>query len=446
MIKLFTKLLLILSILSVFSCDSDDTYDKKKAIDAFAKRKIIKIDPSLALYGVSLPRQQENSSWLVSASSKNSQNQNIKKEFNFSKNNKILLKKRNKYWHFYSGSKSSRYFFKPLIIDNTAYSLDSSGILRAINLKNSKKIFKKRLFPRKLLSTYQLPKISYDDNVIYAIAGSNRIVAFDLAKKEISWSKDLSSIPISTPLIAGQKLFILSNDNKIYAFDKNSAKLLWVQSAIFRPTAIFGAPDLVSNEDLLFASFSSGEIYAMKKDSGEVLWTNSLNISKAINSDFYLNDIDASPIIDKNIIYAAGNGGLIMAINIKNGEYLWKKEIATITNFWLANNYIYLINNDNKLIMIHKKLGKIKNIIQLPDYKKKKKLQSKFIYNGIVMSGSKLVISRFDGTIIIIDPINLKILKEIKIAKKLYHEPIIVNDKIYFYAIDNYIAKLVEVQ
>ena len=34
-----------------------------------------------------------------------------------------------------------------------------------------------------------------------------------------------------------------------------------------------------------------------------------------------------------------------MAINADNGNYLWKKEIAGITDFWLAGDFLFVINN-----------------------------------------------------------------------------------------------------
>lgn len=444
-IRFFKASLVILSFL-LFSCESDETYDKKKALDAFIQKDILQIDQEISLYGIKIPKEKINESWTSSSSVKNTQNQNIQKNFSLNKKGKIILDKDSIYWHFYSGNRSSRYFFKPLIKDNIAYSLDSSAFLRAVNLTTKEVIFKKRIFPKKFLKYYQSPKISYSKGQIFAISGTNEIAAVDAKNGNPIWRKSISSIPISSPLIDGDRIFVTTNDNKIYSLDRKNGDLIWIQSAIYKPTAIFGAAELIVKDNLLFASFSSGEIYAIKKKDGEVIWSNNLNTSKAVNSDFYLNDIDATPIIDKNTIYAIGNGGLITAINIKDGEYLWKREIAGITNFWISGNYIFVINNDSKLIAIRKEKGKIKWISQLPDYKKKNKVKTKYVYNGVVMAGSKLVISRFDGMVLIADPYSGKVLKETKIAKKLYHEPIIVGDKIYFYAINKYIAKLIVIK
>ena len=443
----FLKIYLVLIVsLWLFACESDESYNNKNAVNAFTKNEKIKVDKSISMYGITLAPEKKNDDWISSASSKNTQNQNIKKKFSLNKKGKITLTKNTLYWHLYSGDRASRYFYKPLIIHNISYSLDSSGILRAISLETEKLLFKKRIFPKKFLKYYQTPKISYVDGYIFAISGSNAIVKVDAKNGDIIWKKNISSIPVTAPLIENDKLFVTTNDNKIYCLNSKTADLIWVQSAIYRPTAIFGAAELVTKDELLFASFSSGEIYAIKKQDGEIIWSNSLTSSKAINSDFYLNDIDATPIIDNDTIYVIGNAGLIMAINMADGEYKWKKKIAGLTNFWISKNYLFVINNDNKLIAIRKEEGRIKWISQLPNYKKKDKAVTKYLYSGVVMAGSKLLISRSDATLIIADPYTGKMLNTIKIAKKLYHSPIVVGDHIYFYVIDNYIAKLVKIK
>ena len=82
MITKFLKayLIILLSVL-LFSCESDETYDKKKAIDAFAQQDNLKIDQSISLYGINIPTEKVSDNWISSASIKNAQNQNIKKNF-----------------------------------------------------------------------------------------------------------------------------------------------------------------------------------------------------------------------------------------------------------------------------------------------------------------------------------------------------------------------------
>lgn len=428
------------------SCSKDKKVDLTNAIPAFAKENSLESDKSLSNFAITLPDQKIVKNWTSASSQKNGAFENLAKKFTINEDGEIELKKSTKYWSFYSGSFSEKFVFEPVIFDNKIYNLDSGGILRAFDLNKKKLIFKKRIFPRKFTQNYQTPKITYFNNMIFAISGINEIVCVNAENGKIIWQKDISSIPISAPLADKDKIYVITNDNKVYALNQKDGSLQWTQSGVFRPTAIFGSAELVAKNNLILASYSSGEIYALNKDSGSVIWSNRLNVSRATDSDFYLNDIDATPIINNGVVYAVGNGGLMMAIDINDGNYLWKKEIASIADFWISGNYIFIINNDNKLLAIHKNKGKVRWISDLPDYKNPKKLVTKYIYNGLVVAGDKIVISRSDGEIIIVSPITGKILKEIDVAKKLDHSPIIVGDKMYFYVMDKLFTRLVVLQ
>ena len=434
------------------NCDKDADYDKTKAVSAFVQIDPLQIDKALEKVEMKLPPQKRNLFWSGSASLQNQSIENFEKNFSitergfFKKVKEISFKKSSPLWFFYSGDIDDHFVFAPVIKNEKVFVLDTAGVLSAYDLVSEKKIWKSQIFKKSFLKNYHTPKISYADGKIFCIAGVNKIAAANQSDGKVLWSKEIAAIPVSTPVSDGKSLYVSTNDNKLYAFDAISGELLWVQAGIARPTAILGAADLVIYKDLVIASYSSGEIYAVNKKTGEPLWSQDLNINKATTSDFYLNDVDATPVVKDDVIYAIGNGGLMKAISIKDGNYLWKKQIAGITDFWLADEFLFVINNDNKLLAISRKTGGIKWISQLPHLKKEKKPQTKFIYSGLVMAGDKLLVSRADGELLIISPFDGKLEKTLELDKKISHSPVIVNGKIYLHAIGKYIIDLIEIE
>ena len=218
--------------------------------------------------------------------------------------------------------------------------------------------------------------------------------------------------------------------NKTFALNAKSGEIKWIHYGISKALAIFGSAQPLVYNDVLIASYSSGEIYAINKKTGESLWTQDLNSNKAYNSDFFLNDIDATPLVKNDVVYAIGNGGLMKAISLKTGEDIWKKSIASVVDFWLAGDFLYVINSDNKLLAVYKKTGGIKWMVQLPDFRNPKKLATKFNYIGVIMAGDKLLASREDGELFIISPFDGKIEKTFSLNKKVLHVPIIIENNL----------------
>lgn len=446
--------LLLIVILSLFlsSCsDKKDDYDKKKAISAFAIIDTLKVDKALKDVPVILPKQQKNNIWNGAGSNTNQRIENLSKNFLkksgfFSNVEKISLKETSQIWSNFSYTSDDDFVFSPIIKDNKIFLLNASGLLSCYDINSKKRLWKSRIFAYKFLKNYQSPKIFYADNKIFAVAGVNKITAANAVNGNLLWSKDISSIPVSTPISDGKSVFVTTNDNKLYALNAEDGELQWVSSAILRTTAIFGAADPVLYNDQIIASFSSGEIYAIKKNDGEVLWSQDLNLNKANSSDFYLNDIDATPLIKDDVIYSIGNGGLMMAINAKNSNILWKREIAGITDFWLAGDFLFVINNDNRLIAVHRKTGGIKWISQLPNLKKKDKPQTKIIYDGVIMAGDKLVISNNEGELLIVSPLDGRLEKTYDTDERTYHAPVVVGDRIYLHRLGRFTIDLLEVK
>ena len=425
------------------ACADKKDYDRKKAVSAFAIIDEVRIDESLQAVSIKIPPQISNDGWVKEGSGAEVVIENF--AFAPKLNSKKFLNKTAQIWSGYRPAFADRFVFAPIIRDGKIYLLDASGILTAYCLEGKDKIWESRLFSRQFLKTYQNPRISYFDKKIFAIAGANQIVAASADDGKIIWSKTILSLPVSTPISDGKLVYLTTNDNKTYALDASNGKLVWVSTGINKPTAIFGSAKPLLYKNMLLVSYSSGEIYALNRETGESLWSQDLNINKAGDSDFYLNDIDATPIIKNDVIYSIGNGGLMMAISTKNGGYLWKKEIAGITDFWLAGEFLYVINHDDKLLAIQRSNGAIKWILQLPNFRAEKKPETKIIYSGVVMVGDKLIIADSRGRLLVASPADGKIEQTFKIDQRIYHAPMVVDGKIYLHTLGRYTVNLVEV-
>ncbi len=436
-------LIIFVALGTLFACSDKKDYDHKKAISAFAIIDAIKVDEALQSVAIKIPPQTASKNSDTNSSETAPHIENF--AFQPLANSKKFLNKSSQIWSGYRPAFSDRFVFAPIIRDGKIYLLDASGILAAYELASKKQLWENRVFARKLLKNYQNPRIGIFGDKIFAIAGSNQIVAANAVDGKILWSKTILSLPVSTPIADGKLVYVTTNDNKTYALDASNGKLVWVFSGVNKPTAIFGSSIPLLHKNMLLVCYSSGEIYALNRLTGEAFWSQDLNINKAGDSDFYLNDIDATPIVKNDTLYTIGNGGLMMAINTKTGHYLWKKEIAGITDFWLAGEFLYVINHDDKLLAIERNKGAIKWLTQLPDFRKAKDPSTKIIYSGVVMAGDKLIISDSRGRLLVASALDGKIEQTFKIDQKIYHAPLAIDGKIYLHALGRYTVNLVEV-
>lgn len=410
---------IILISLLLTSCNKKDK-TSKEAISVFSTNFSPKIDPRLTKKEIKLPKQIENTNF------NGIFYKNSKKIENFSLNSEIKqIKKIN---NGYVTSSPYDIISNPIIHNNIIYSLDARGNLTAINLKNNNLIYRKRIINWLDIKNLSQGKIFYDQNIIYITTGFNEVFAVNAKNADIIWLKKITSIAISKPIIHENNLYFISNDNKTYALDKKNGNIRWIHNGIIKKTAIFGSANPIIYKNHIISSYSSGEIYILNQEDGAIIDFYELNAARAINSNFILDDIDATPIIKNNILYVVGNGGLMIAINLDNKEKLWQKNISSISNFWLADDFIYIIDNENRLICLYRKTGGIKYFTQLEKYHSKNKL---IHYFGLVLAGNNLIATNSNREMISISPFDGKILKKHKFSKKIQHRPIIANKKLY---------------
>jgi outer membrane protein assembly factor BamB len=184
----------------------------------------------------------------------------------------------------------------------------------------------------------------------------------------------------------------------------------------------------------------------LDRKSGNAAWVYDLNLNRANTSDFVLNDVDSTPVVKNGVAYAIGNGGLMMAIRINDGVILWQKELASIADFWIAGDFIYLINNSNQLICLYSKTGSIKWISNFKNYKNDKKPATHIVYNGVIMAGGNLIMTNQDEKLLVVSPIDGKVIQTKKLGQRIYHNPIAVNGKIYLHTIGTFTTNLVVIK
>jgi len=316
---------------------------------------------------ITIPKQLDNKNYYGDSSVLNAKIENYKIDKNL-EDKKIDFKQ----YQVSHKPIGKRYkIFSPVIVDNVAYIMSPNGFLYAKNLDNPKKnLWKSKLVSHKSLKDFSFAKIGYFDKKIIISTGYDEVISVNAKDGKIDWIKKLNAVPISYPVINNNVIYVITNDNKLYVLNRDNGEIKWVHSGISKGTAILGSANPVIYKNIVLASYSSGEIYAINQDNGETLWSKTLTASSYNFTSFELTDIDATPMVKNGNVYAISNAGKLTSININSGKTVWEKEFSSISNFWIADRFLYIINNDNILSCIEMNKGLVQWVQQLPKYKK----------------------------------------------------------------------------
>jgi outer membrane protein assembly factor BamB len=235
------------------------------------------------------------------------------------------------------------------------------------------------------------------------------------------------------PSVGAGALYVISQDNQIYSLSETDGSTNWSQAASLEIAGVFGSASPAIGQGTVIAGFSSGELNAYRYENGRQVWSDTLQRTSIRTSVSSLSDVDADPVIDNGQVFAVGQGGRMVALDILSGQRLWELNIAGIDTPWVAGDWIYVITDDAKVLCIARSNGHIRWINQLPEFLKPKSKRGEIEYSGPVLAGNRLIITGSNGALIYVDPTTGRYEGQTNIGAAVSLGPVVANSTLYIY-------------
>lgn len=244
--------------------------------------------------------------------------------------------------------------------------------------------------------------VSAEGARVYATNGLGDVVALDAATGAEVWRAKPGGPLRGAPSLANDQVYVLSQDNQLFALNQADGKVAWTSSGSLETQGVFGVAAPAVAQGTVVAGFSSGELNAYRYENGRTLWADALSRSSMSTSVSALSDIDAEPVIDQGRVYAIGQGGRMVALDVLTGQRLWEQNLAGISTPWVSGEWIFVVTDDARLICLARASGKIRWISQLRRYRveKEKKQKDPISWVGPVLAGGKLWLANSLGEIV----------------------------------------------
>jgi outer membrane protein assembly factor BamB len=412
--------------------DSPSKIDKSgKRIAVLGASSTLQTDPALKDVMVKIPPAQFNDKWYKSDSDQQEIPDNIASPQLFKHINSVSIGK---------GALDKEHLSaSPVIANDVIYTIDSSGLVSAFSAKNiDKQLWKYKIELPDDKDGFANAGMVYNKGKLYLSTGFNFVYALDATNGNVLWKRTINSIGRSAPAANDNIVLVNTADNKLYALDANDGAIIWTHSGATEEMSVVGSSSPVLHGDTVFAPYSSGELYALRLQDSSEIWHDNLTSAGGL-----FTDIDASPVIKNNMIYAISSDGVLVASNIKTGERKWEKAISGNKTPWVTPDFIYLISDKNEIISIKTATGEIKWAEQLAVTEKPDNKGDAVTWSAPVFAGDKVLTVGSNGQMLSINPQDGKVVATNKIPKDIYVDPVVANDAVYLIS-DN--GKLIELK
>ncbi len=423
-----SKSLLLLAIcLLATACAKEKLVIDGERIPVLEKKKVASLDVSLKDVEIILPQTTLNNSWSVVGGNPTHNMGHLHSNDNPQKS-----------WEASFGDGDSKRDFliaTPIIASNKVFAIDANAKVSAFDEATGKLLWQKQIKAKNESdkeSSLKAAGLAYYANNIYVTTGFGGVFALKADTGETIWEL-YNKTPIRIAPIGGDgKIFVQTIDNNVVAINAYNGKEVWRYSSSVEGTTLVngGAPAYSSELDVLVVGLNNGEIRALKASTGSPLWSDyliSMDTNKLMSN---INTIHANPIINNEVLYAASNNNLLVAINLRTGARIWEKEINVISQPYVAGNYMFLLANQANLIAIELKTGEIIWNSNIPAGEEDTSEISNIKNVGPILVSNRLIVSNSNGYNFYISPYTGNVLGYKKLENGSNLSPIVANGQV----------------
>jgi len=387
------------------------------------------VDPATAALPMVLPPPVANANWSQSGGSPS------KSMGHLALGNALATA-----WSVQAGRGSSltaRLASEPIVANGRVYTIDTLGAVRSFDARTGGQYWASQTPSDKgNESSLYGGGIAYDQGRIYSTNGLGYVSALDESSGGILWQVRPGGPLRGAPTVADGAIYVMSQDNQIYSLNQVDGKTNWTQAAALEIAGVFGTASPAVGQGTVIAGFSSGELNAYRYENGRQVWQDALQRTSIRTSVSSLSDIDADPVIDNGQVFALGQGGRMVALELTTGQRQWELNIAGISTPWVAGDWLFVVTDDAKLLCIARGSGKIRWINQLPAFEKMKSKKGQIDYSGPVLAGGRLIVTGSNGVIVNIDPANGSFQSQTRVGPGISLPPVVAGETLYVYADD----------
>ena len=241
--------------------------------------------------------------------------------------------------------------------------------------------------------------VAFAAGTLYAATAFGEIAALAAEDGAILWRRSLGGVFRAAPAVADGRVFAIDAANRLFALDAETGETLWTHEGIAEPAGLLGAAVPAISGDLVLAAYSSGELFALRVENGRVAWSDTLILQGRLGPRASLSDIDASPVIDNDLVFAVGHGGSLAAVDLRSGVRVWDREIGGGETPWIAGDHLYLVTADAEVVCLRRDDGRIRWVVPLPRFEDPEDREEPILWSGPVLAGGVLVVASSDGEV-----------------------------------------------
>ncbi|NAW70663.1 outer membrane protein assembly factor BamB [Vibrio sp. V27_P1S3P104] len=186
---------------------------------------------------------------------------------------------------------------------------------------------------------------------------NGEVIALDAESGNVNWRANIEGEVLAP--VAADNNFIIANSSRgiLVALDASTGEQKWTISTDVPSLTLRGDSQPVTTSGGVFWGTPSGRLAAAIVERGQLIWQLPVGQPKGATEIDRLVDVDAAPLIIGANLYTIGFNGQLMAIDLRSGNPLWKRNYSSTTNMASDGSRLFLITDKDHVVAVDARSG-----------------------------------------------------------------------------------------
>ncbi|QHE85821.1 outer membrane protein assembly factor BamB [Hydrogenophaga sp. BPS33] len=227
----------------------------------------------------------------------------------------------------------------PYTADGRVFVAGNAGVVAALDAATGKDVW------RLNLGSPIAAGVGSDGQTAAVITRNNQLVA--VADGSERWRVRLPARSFTAPLVAGGRVFVLTADRAVVAFDGKTGARLWTQSRPSEPLVLSQAGALLAVGDTLVAGLA-GRLTGLNPDNGSVRWETPIATSRGTNEVERLVDIVGPVSRIGRSVCARAYAAAVGCVDAARGTPVWTRAAQGTTGVHGDDRLVFGSESDGR--------------------------------------------------------------------------------------------------
>ncbi|MNB94043.1 Outer membrane protein assembly factor BamB precursor [compost metagenome] len=199
-----------------------------------------------------------------------------------------------------------------------------------------------------LVSRYGKLFLGSENGVVYALNEANG---------EVLWQTTVPGEVVASPAVEDGRVVVLTTSGRLMALDTDEGKLQWTLSEEQPPLTLRSASTPVITNGAVLYGRADGKVGIALLSNGQPVRQSKVADPRGATELDRMVDVDASPLIAGDELYAIAYNGQLMARKLMTGDEVWKRKYSGYRDMAVTGNAIVLTDNRSHLFAVDRRNG-----------------------------------------------------------------------------------------